>query len=513
MRILHKVLLANAAVIVPVVALAAALTHRAVEGGFLTYVRDLEYARLRPAQDRLARAYAARGDWEEVRAHPERWGAYLRREADRDRGAGEATPDASVAEDPPRGPPPPDSCDDDDRRPPPREARDDDPNGPRPGRPGPRRRGPPHPSSGAHRDPLEIPPRAVLFDAMRHRVVGAEVDPGAVPLMPIQVNDRTVGYLGLRPIDRLAALLDLDYLTSARRGLASMAALGLALALLASFFLARHVLAPIRRLTDGTARLRAQDFDVAVAIDSSDEFGSLGRDFNALAHALAESRRLQRSWLAEASHELRTPLAVLRAMVEALEDGVRPPSAETFASMRKQIATLATLVNDVHDLAKLDARGPELKLRRIDPIGVLRRVFDDFAERFAGSRLDATLIAPSDEVFVTGDEARLAQLFTNLFENARRYTDPGGPVRAIVTAQTDAVRIIVEDGPPGVSTEHLPHIFRPFHREGAAARRTEAGSGLGLTICSRIVAAHGGTIDASPSDLGGLRLEITLRRS
>ena len=360
------------------------------------------------------------------------------------------------------------------------------------------------------RDPLEIPPRAVLFDAERRRVLGADVEPSEVPLLPIVVRGETVGYLGLRPIDRLGDALDVDYLRGARTGLFLLATVGLLLAILASFLLARHVLGPVRRLTEGTARLRAGELDVRLPIESEDELGALAADFNALAASLAEAKKLEKRWLAEASHELRTPLAVLRANVEAIEDGVREATPETLAAMRAQIGVLTRLVDDVHELARLDAQGPDLAKERVAPLAILRRVFEDFELRFAERGLVATLEVPDDPVGLLADEARLVQLFTNLLENACRYTDAGGPVRVKASAARGRLEIVVEDGPPGVPPSQLRDLFRPFHRVESSRTRSLGGSGLGLAICARIVAAHGGTIEARPSPLGGLAIVVGL---
>lgn len=460
MRIVHKVLLANAVVLVPVISLAGALAYESVEGGFLLYVRDLEFAGLHAAEGRLADAYTRDHGWEGVRARPQRWGWYLRRETD-----------------PPGTQPPPDV---------------------------------PRSRPRASRDPLEIPARAVLFDASRRRVQGVEAGPDEVPLIPVRRGNEVIGYLGLRPIDRIASRLDLDYLSRLRRGLVVMAVAGIGLAMLASIFLSRHVLTPVRRLAAGAARLRANDFDVEIPVDSSDELGALGRDFNALAKTLGESRRLQRSWFAEASHELRTPLAVLRAYVDALEDGVRAPTPAAFASMRAQVLTLTRLVDDVHELARLDARGPAIRLDAVDPVAILRRVYDDFTVRFAARDLRAELVVAEVPALVQGDEERLTRLYANLLENSCRYTEPGGRVRVTTAVDAGRLRIAVDDSAPGVPPEQLEKIFRPFHRADASRSREHGGSGLGLAICARVVEAHHGEVSARASDLGGLRVEVVL---
>ena len=506
MRIAHKLLLANAAVIVPIVAIVGLLSYRSVERGFLAYVRDLEMARLAPAVERLGRAYGAEGGWDFLREHPECWGEMLQREEPEPR----------------RGPPPPPPPPNEDAPPPrdnpPRGDPRDPPPRPPPPPPPPNEHAPPPrdergpPNDAAGHDPLELPPRAALFDANQKLVVGARFSPDAASLTPIRWHERTVGYLGVVPIRRLERELDLDYLGSQRRQIGLVAGVAVVLGLVVSLLLARSFVAPIRSLARGTERLRRGELEARVAVGASDELGQLARDFNALAKTLSDAEIVRKQWFADTSHELRTPVAVLRALIEAIQDGVREPTPETLASLHEQVTALAKLVDDIHDLARLDAGELRLEKRPLAPGIVLGRIFAAFEARFASRKLTGEIIGASSEAMVRGNEVRLTQLFTNVLENCCRYTNEGGRVRVTVEATPREVLLRFEDSPPSVPKNELPRLFERFYRSEASRSREHGGSGLGLAIVERIALAHEGRVVAKQSVLGGLCVEVALPR-
>jgi two-component system sensor histidine kinase BaeS len=134
---------------------------------------------------------------------------------------------------------------------------------------------------------------------------------------------------------------------------------------------------------------------------------------------------------------------------------------------------------------------------------------ESFAARFSERRLSV------EKQIATGltamaDADRLAQAFRNLLENAARYTDPGGTVRVTARRNSGGVKIDLEDSAPGVPPEALPHLFERFYRVEGSRSRANGGAGLGLAIVRSVVEAHGGSIEAGASSLGGLRVTISL---
>src|SRR5207237_322460 len=213
---------------------------------------------------------------------------------------------------------------------------------------------------------------------------------------------------------------------------------------------------------EATRRLAAGHYSTRVAVHGNDELARLGRDFNRLAQALERNEELRRRFMADVSHELRTPLAVAFGELEALEDGVRPLTRESLASLRSELAALGKLVDDLNQLALADLGALAYRKSTLDVVPLIERSLESYRVRVAVRRHDAR------------------------------------------------VAIDFEDSAPGVPPESLPHLFERFYRVEGSRNRANGGAGLGLAICRSIAAAHGGEIAAAPSALGGLHVSVTL---
>jgi two-component system, OmpR family, sensor histidine kinase BaeS len=351
-------------------------------------------------------------------------------------------------------------------------------------------------------------PRLSVLDHSGGLVVGNPEPSGDAAVRAVVVDGDTVGWLARSPFRRLTSAADLNFQQEQLRSGWIIAALALALAALVALLLARLFLQPIKRLAEATHKLSAGAYDTRVSVRSGDEFGRLAADFNRLAHVLERNEQSRRRFMADVSHELRTPLAILKGEVEALEDGVRPLSRESLASLNHEVAALGKLVDDLYQLALADVGAAAYRKERIDAAHVLLEAVNAFAERLGerGIRVQ-TQLAPA---MVLADGDRLGQAFRNLLENSLRYTDPGGCVR--VVARREGARIVIsfEDSEPGIAAEAMPRLFERFYRVEASRNRARGGAGLGLAICRSIVEAHDGEIAAAASPLGGLAVTMVL---
>jgi len=213
--------------------------------------------------------------------------------------------------------------------------------------------------------------------------------------------------------------------------------------------------------------------------------------------------------MADVSHELRTPIAVLRAGLEALEDGVRPLTREALASLHGEVTALGKLVEDLYQLSLADVGALTYRKERSDVADALEQAAEPFAARYAERRLCLEKQIPRG-LMVLADVDRLSQAFRNLLENSARYTDAGGRVRVAARREGGRIAIDFEDSAPGVPGDALPRLFERFYRVEASRSRANGGAGLGLAIVRSVVEAHGGTIEAGASPLGGLRVTISL---
>ncbi len=467
--------------------------------GFLDYLNGVELERLRAAAPVLAARYGEAGSWDFLRRDPGRLvgliepGAVGRRPPPPApppgpaRGADRADAGTAASGPAPVGAPPPERTD---RR------------GWEPARP-------PLPPRPGGDEPLPWVHRVTLSDADGAFVAGRPDPPDDAAVVEVRWDGAVVGRLRLARLPRLIGGLDTTFAAAQRRDALIAGGSVLAVALLLALALARRLLAPIRALAQGTLRLAAGDYAFRVDARRRDEFGALAADFNHLAASLETHREQRRRWGADIAHELRTPISVLRGEIQALQDGVRPVSAEALASLHAECERLTALVEDLYQLALTDAGALEYRFETLSLAPLLQEAADLHRSAFAdaGFALDVEL---AEAAPVRADARRVAQLIDNLLGNARRYTDAPGRVRLELRGDGDRVRVSVEDTAPGVPDAALPRLFDRLYRVEDSRDRASGGAGLGLAICRAIVEAHGGRIEALHSPLGGLRVEIDL---
>lgn len=352
--------------------------------------------------------------------------------------------------------------------------------------------------------------RIALLDAQHHFVIGVPQLTADAIDRAIIVDGQTVGYLTLVPIEQLTNVADIRF---QRRQLLLTWSIGAAAILIAAFFavaLSNAFLSPLRRIAQAAQRLAAGDFSARLQTASRDEIGQLAADFNQLALALERNEQIRRHLMADVSHELRTPLTVMRAEIEALEEGVRIPSRETFRSLQAEVKLLSTLIDDIYDLSLADVGALNYHKETVELQSLVSDCEAAFRDRFDRAGLHSEMHSQDEPLPVLADSSRIQQLLTNVFENCVRYTNPGGTVRIQCVRNAGGADVIVDDTAPGVATELLPRLFERFFRVESSRNRKTGGAGLGLAICRKIAEAHGGSIHAQASPLGGLRIVISL---
>ena len=282
-----------------------------------------------------------------------------------------------------------------------------------------------------------------------------------------------------------------------------------AAALAVTQWLARGMTSPLREMTAAARRMASGDYAQRVTATSTDEVGTLGRAFNAMAADLAAADQQRRQLVATVSHELRTPLTAQRALLENLVDGVVSPDDDALRAALTQSERLSALVGDLLDLSRIDAGAAPLALQQVRVTDLLRA---GVAEAQVGGRLVAVRhrTDPAD-LIVTADPGRLAQLVANLVDNALRHSPPQGVVRVSARAvDDDTWWLEVCDDGPGIPADRIERVFDRFGSGGDSG----GGTGLGLAIASWVCELHGGTITAVPPRTGttGAHLRAVLPR-
>lgn len=445
------------------IVLALALNWRLGQG-FVDFINAVDAERLPSITAAMEEHYRQQGRWQSLREQPRRWRELLRRARELD---------DQVAE---------------------KDARD-----------------PPRASPYRHRRGEPWTPfwsRLNVYDAQRRRVIGRYDYAESGQHLPVVIDGTTVGWVGLREVSEVRSRVGESFLADQRQGLL-LASLAMILILgVSAAILARAWTRPIERIGRVTRRLAGGDFAVRVGSASRDEIGELARDIDFLAHSLGEADAARKRWMADTAHELRTPLAILKGELEALQDGIRPLDRDAVASLHAEAEHLGALIEELRELALADVGALDYRMEALDFADLVRECLEGNAGRFQQHPLQVESHLPAAPVPVRGDHRRLRQLLENLLENSLRYTDPGGRLNVGLRPHSGRVVLTMDDSEPGVSADLLPNLFDPFVRADPA--RSRGGSGLGLAICRRIVDAHDGTIEATASPMGGLRITVRL---
>ena len=279
-----------------------------------------------------------------------------------------------------------------------------------------------------------------------------------------------------------------------------------------------HVgLRPLQRMGATAGEIAAGDYSRRVdPATPRTEIGRLGIALNAMlsqieaafAQSKASEQRLRR-FIADASHELRTPLTSIRGYSEMLRRGAAESPTDSDLARRRieeESVRMSTLVDDMLLIARLD-QGRPLEAKPVD-LQVIAR--DAAADARAVAPLREITLQAADSIVVSGDDTRLRQVVGNLVRNALVHTPAATPVEIAVTSQNGTARLSVTDHGPGLPAGDRERIFEPFYRADASRSRDSGGAGLGLSIVSAVVAAHGGRVQVKETSGGGATFEVQL---
>ena len=279
-------------------------------------------------------------------------------------------------------------------------------------------------------------------------------------------------------------------------------ATGIALAV--GFFLSNALVERIRTTEKAAQRVAAGYLDTRVEVVGRDEMASLSAAFNDMVIQLQSSAQkkqelevLRRDLIAWVGHDLRTPLTSIRAIVEALADGMveDPTVAQRYLRTAQQdIRSLSHLIDDLFELAQLDAGGLRLDLQPGSLSDLISDTIESFSEQ---ARLQKVVLSGSvaDDIDpLPMDLQRIGRVLNNLMANALRHTPSGGNIELLARRNEKEVRVEVRDSGEGIQPEDLDQVFERFYRGEKSRNRATGGAGLGLAISRGIVEAHGGRI-------------------
>lgn len=307
------------------------------------------------------------------------------------------------------------------------------------------------------------------------------------------------------------------------------AAVALLLLGASGYWLAGRSLIPVQRITHAAQQISATDLHQRLRLPGRDEIGELAATFDHMLARLEAAFERQRQFTSDASHELRTPLAVVDLEVtHALSSELSPEeSRRMLITVQQEVRSMAHLVNDLLTLARTENGVSPVSYGEVDLGGIILDTLERLAPLAQTAGVEVQ-VAPLPELMIKGDPSSLIQLLVNVIENAIKYT-AGTGTRVMVTLVQEEkkrvkwARLSISDDGPGISPEHLPHVFERFYRadrsrthytaQGTASDEESdppKGNGLGLSIALSIAQAHGGTIQVRSQDHHGSTFEIWL---
>lgn len=477
-----RVLLAQVIAVAVALVVVAVITRVSLNRGFRDFLNTQETVVLETMAPVLVNVFEDQGSWQFLRTNPQSWQRIWRNSV--------LQQDAG----PPRSPRQRQGRPRDHRPPPLPSVAADDPQAMRRMRP---------PGQGQLRE------RLFLLDKALQRVAGARVDAAeSLELQAIEVEGNVVGWIGFTPMGKVLSPEAERFF----RGQVRITAISLVIALFASaglaFLLARNLSRPVRELEETVKHLSRGNYDTRAIVSSPEEIGRLAAHVNQLAATLEKNRTARQRWMADIAHELRTPVAVLKGEIEAVSDGVRTADEQTAKSLQEEVEQLSKLIDDLQTLALSDAGALNIHKEKVSLDSLIQQCAAPYQKRLQERNIELDIRASGNEI--SADPQRLRQLLQNLMENTCRYVVQGGTVRIQVTPQTSGCELVIEDSGPGLDEEQISLLFERFYRVDESRSRASGGTGLGLSICKNIVEAHGGTIQAERSSLGGLKIRIEL---
>jgi two-component system OmpR family sensor kinase len=296
----------------------------------------------------------------------------------------------------------------------------------------------------------------------------------------------------------------------------------LAISIILALLIARSIAKPLQRITAATEEIARGNYDQTLGITSTDEVGRLATSFNTMAREVKASRQAQRDFVANVSHELKTPLTSIQGFSQAILDGTAEDEINRHRAVQiisSEANRMSRLVDELLDLARIESGQIKMMREPVDLVQVLETCIEKFALRARENNVTLTLDVPILPP-VTGDKDRLAQVFTNLLENALKHTPPTGKVTVKAreintgtikkTTLVPAVEITVTDTGVGIPPQDLEHIFERFYQVDKSRSGKNRGTGLGLTIAQQIAEAHRGTISVESVRELGTKFTVVL---
>lgn len=259
-----------------------------------------------------------------------------------------------------------------------------------------------------------------------------------------------------------------------------------------SYFLIRRVLRPINWLAKGVEEISKENLSYQVRRGGSDELGALAKSFNSMTKRIREMIKSKEQLLLDVSHELRSPLTRVKVALESI------PQDKTKESISEDLDEIEKMITNILETERLNSSHGKLYLKETNISEILREVVQGFQDKHPG-----VINLASEDIQLKIDVDRVKIVLKNVIENALKYSSSESrPVEVSMTNEEKFVVIQIKDHGDGIPQEEIPYIFEPFYRIDKSRSKETGGYGLGLSLCKKIMEAHGGmiVINSTPGD-------------
>jgi len=350
-----------------------------------------------------------------------------------------------------------------------------------------------------------------LYDAKLNKISGKDVPLKDLIQHSIIYRGNIIAVIAYKEPNFFVRSSEFLFLDRQLKSFALIGIIGLILAFIVASLVSKSISIPLSALAKTAKKIATGDFSARIQTIANDEIGDICKSFNAMAEKLEAHELSRKRWVADISHEMRTPLAVLKAQVEAIEDGVRPANKENLALLSLKINSINHLINDLYELSLFDIGAMRCNK---EPVNIHKLVQDFVNYHYDQLAEDELMIKLSSAIETTpeisADRERITQLLNNIFQNSKRYTDRPGKILWTLQADENVITLTFEDSSPSIERDKIDKIFERLYRTDESRNRERGGAGLGLSICKSIVEIHEGTISARQSSLGGIAVIVKL---
>lgn len=281
------------------------------------------------------------------------------------------------------------------------------------------------------------------------------------------------------------------------------------------WFLTKRMINPLQQMSMAAKRFAVGDFSYRVAVYGNDELSDLGYAFNEMADALDKLESSRRSFVANVSHELKTPMTSIAGFIDGILDGTIPKSKEDYylKIVSDEVRRLSRLVIVMLNMSKMESGDFEMKPKNYNISDQIIHILLTFEQKIEKNNIEVRGLDNLSPHQIHADTDMIYQVIYNLFDNAVKFTNPGGYIAVSVKDLNDHVEVSIKNSGDGINSAELSRIFERFYKVDKSRSLDSKGAGLGLYIVKMMVEMHGGRIYARSDSKSEAEFVFTLPKA